>query len=70
VDYLSNTLVPTLPDGLGVEVFNSGALEELSTFGLTNKELEHVTYGVHTRPETFWRKTSLTIPISFKIGGL
>lgn len=59
VDYLSNTLVPTFPDGLDIEVLNSGVLEKLTTFGLTNKELEHVTYGVYTRPETFRLKNFL-----------
>ena len=53
VDYLSNTIEPTFPDGLDIEIVRQGILEKLATFNLENIELEHVTYGVHTRPETF-----------------
>jgi spore coat polysaccharide biosynthesis protein SpsF len=53
VDYLSNTLTPTFPDGLDIEIVRSGVLEKLSTFELESKEFEHVTYGVYNRPEIF-----------------
>ena len=53
VDYLSNTLVPTFPDGLDIEIVKHGVLGRLSTFHLELKELEHVTYGIYSRPETF-----------------
>jgi spore coat polysaccharide biosynthesis protein SpsF len=53
VEYLSNTLVPTFPDGLDIEIFNDGALQKLSRLNLTNEELEHVTYGIHSRPGIF-----------------
>lgn len=53
VDYLSNTLKPTFPDGLDIEIIKPGILQELATFKLEAKELEHVTYGVYTRPERF-----------------
>jgi spore coat polysaccharide biosynthesis protein SpsF len=52
-DYLSNTLEPTFPDGLDIEVIRQGVLERLATFTLEPKELEHVTYGVYKRPEVF-----------------
>jgi spore coat polysaccharide biosynthesis protein SpsF len=53
VDYLSNTLEPTFPDGLDIEIIKYGVLETLSTFSLGPKELEHVTYGIYSRPENF-----------------
>ena len=53
VDYLSNTLEPTFPDGLDIEIVKNGVLGKLSTFELEPKELEHVTYGIYTRPKTF-----------------
>ena len=53
VDYLSNTLEPTFPDGLDIEILKQGVLEKLATFELEEKELEHVTYGIYNRPEIF-----------------
>ncbi len=53
VDYLSNTLEPTFPDGLDIEIIKQGVLQNLTAYNLEPKELEHVTYGIYTRPETF-----------------
>jgi spore coat polysaccharide biosynthesis protein SpsF len=53
VDYLSNTLEPTFPDGLDVEIFKPTTIAQLMGFELEEKELEHVTYGVYTRPQMF-----------------
>jgi spore coat polysaccharide biosynthesis protein SpsF len=53
VDYASNTLNPTFPDGLDAEVFSANTLLSLGSFDLTQKELEHVTYGIYSRPEVF-----------------
>jgi spore coat polysaccharide biosynthesis protein SpsF len=53
VDYLSNTLIPTFPDGLDVEILKHGVLEKLTNFHLNQNEMEHVTYGVYKRPELF-----------------
>ncbi len=53
VDYFSNTLIPTFPDGLDVEILKHGVLEKLTNFQLEESELEHVTYGVYKRPEVF-----------------
>jgi spore coat polysaccharide biosynthesis protein SpsF len=47
VDYLSNTIVPTYPDGLDVEVFRSGAFLNLAKLDLTAAEKEHVTLAFH-----------------------
>jgi glutamate-1-semialdehyde aminotransferase/spore coat polysaccharide biosynthesis protein SpsF (cytidylyltransferase family) len=43
VDYCSNTLVPTFPDGMDVEVFRFKALEEAWQNALLQSDREHVT---------------------------
>jgi spore coat polysaccharide biosynthesis protein SpsF len=53
VDYLSNTLRPTFPDGLDIEIVKYGVLSQLSSLNLSTKEKEHVTYGIYNRPEQF-----------------
>lgn len=53
VHYLSNTLKPTFPDGLDIEILRPAALKLLVQYKLVEKELEHVTYGVYTRPHIF-----------------
>ena len=53
VDYLSNTLKPTFPDGLDIEIMKPSALAKLAGFSLEEMELEHVTYGLYTRPHIF-----------------
>jgi spore coat polysaccharide biosynthesis protein SpsF (cytidylyltransferase family) len=47
VDYLSNTIIPTYPDGLDVEVFRSGAFLNLANLDLTVAEKEHATLAFH-----------------------
>jgi len=47
IDYLSNTIIPTYPDGLDVEVFRSGAFLNLAKLNLTVAEEEHVTLAFH-----------------------
>ncbi len=53
VDYLSNTLELTFPDGLDVEILDSKVLGRLTAFVLDQKELEHVTSGIYKRPDDF-----------------
>jgi spore coat polysaccharide biosynthesis protein SpsF len=53
VEYLSNTLNPTFPDGLDVEIFSKKALLRLREFELSSDELEHVTLGIYKRPDIF-----------------
>lgn len=53
VDYLSNALYPTFPDGLDIEVFSKCALLKLRHLELGIDELEHVTLGIYRRPEIF-----------------
>jgi spore coat polysaccharide biosynthesis protein SpsF len=43
VDYTSNTLNPTFPDGIDVEVFKFSALQKAFTDALLTSEREHVT---------------------------
>ncbi len=42
-DYVSNTLLPTYPDGIDVEVFKFSALEKAHREAELTSELEHVT---------------------------
>jgi len=53
IDYLSNALEPTFPDGLDVEIVRTSALRELSTMVISSTEREHVTLGIYSRPEKF-----------------
>ena len=53
VDYASNTMVPTYPDGLDVEVVIAGALRSVAAESSDTHEHEHVTLGVYRRPEQF-----------------
>ena len=53
VDYLSNTLKPTYPDGLDVEVIKPSSLAKLAVFDLSETEREHVTLGIYSRPSIF-----------------
>ena len=43
VDYLSNTIVPSYPDGLDVEIFNFAVLQEVKKKAKTSEQKEHVT---------------------------
>lgn len=52
-DYASNTLTPTYPDGLDVEVVSASAMRELADLDLDQHEHEHVTLGIYRRPERF-----------------
>lgn len=52
-DYASNTLTPTYPDGLDVEIFSAAAMRELAKLDLDHHEREHVTLGIYRRPERF-----------------
>lgn len=53
VEYLSNTLQLTFPDGLDVEIIEPSALARLATFKLSDAEREHVTLGIYSRPMHF-----------------
>lgn len=52
-DYASNTLEPTFPDGLDVEVCSLAALETAWKEARLPSELEHVMPFIHRRPDRF-----------------
>ncbi|MGE5538267.1 MAG: cytidylyltransferase domain-containing protein [Gemmatimonas sp.] len=52
-DYGSNTLVPTYPDGLDVEVMRGAVLRQVAAEARTAAEREHVTLAIHRHPERF-----------------
>jgi len=52
-DYVSNTLQPTYPDGLDVEVMTAKALRQVASASSDLHEREHVTLGIYRRPEHF-----------------
>ncbi|MTB28168.1 MAG: spore coat protein [Actinobacteria bacterium] len=53
VDYLSNTMTPTFPDGLDVEVVKATVLRRVGTLSTDPAEREHVTLGVYRNPQDF-----------------
>ena len=53
IDYLSNALAPTFPDGLDIEIVSRSALIKLGEYPLTISEKEHVTLGLRNRPNEF-----------------
>ena len=62
-EYLSNSLVPSFPDGLDIEIISSKAISRLESLDLSKMELEHVTLGVYNRPELF-RVLNFSTPIN------
>ena len=52
-DYTSNTLSPTYPDGLDVEVMTKDCLVKIKNKAVTMTELEHVTYYCYSHQEEF-----------------
>jgi glutamate-1-semialdehyde 2,1-aminomutase len=51
LDYLSNTLEPTFPDGFDVEIFSKSALLQSANLALTEYEREHVTPVLKKDPQ-------------------
>ena len=52
-DYLSNTMTPTFPDGLDVEVVKAEVLRKVNAVTQDKPEREHVTLGVYRREDQF-----------------
>lgn len=52
-DYLSNTMAPTFPDGLDVEVVRADVLRAVAAEATDAPEREHVTLGVYRRDDRF-----------------
>lgn len=53
LDYLSNALNPSFPDGLDIEIVKTSALRRLDLMQLSEPEREHVTLGLYSRPKDF-----------------
>jgi spore coat polysaccharide biosynthesis protein SpsF len=53
VDYVSNTIRPTFPEGLDVEVFTFGALERAWSQATLSSDREHVTPYIWRHPSRF-----------------
>ena len=52
-DYTSNTIKPTYPDGLDVEVIKSSSLSDASLKAIRPYEREHVTYYIYQHPDIY-----------------
>ena len=52
-DYASNTMKPTYPDGLDVEVVKAQVLREVAAESTDPPEREHVTLGVYRRHDRY-----------------
>ncbi len=52
-DYASNTMRPTYPDGLDVEVVKAKVLRQVAAEATDPPEREHVTLGVYRRPDRY-----------------
>lgn len=52
-DYASNTMTPTYPDGLDVEVVKASVLQEIYETSTDKNEREHVTLGVYRQPDKY-----------------
>lgn len=61
-DYGSNTLKPTYPDGLDVEVVRHAVLRQIDREPRTAAEREHVTLAIHRHPERFRLHSVETVP--------
>jgi spore coat polysaccharide biosynthesis protein SpsF len=53
VDYCSNTMNPSYPEGLDVEVFTHSALAKAHREATLPSEMEHVTPYIYKHPKTF-----------------
>jgi spore coat polysaccharide biosynthesis protein SpsF (cytidylyltransferase family) len=53
VDYLSNTVVATYPDGLDAEFVKVSAFVEMSQLALSNAQREHVTLAIYQNSHLF-----------------
>lgn len=53
LDYLSNVLEPSYPDGLDIEIIKTSAIRRLSNYDLSPTEREHVTLGIYSRASQY-----------------
>ena len=78
VDYLSNTIVPTYPDGLDTEVFTFAALEKAALEANKPFDREHVTpylkkskdlqnYNILHSEDCSWARWTVDEPVDFEV---
>jgi spore coat polysaccharide biosynthesis protein SpsF len=53
LEYLSNTIELSYPDGLDIEIIAPGIFKKLLEFSLSKEEKEHVTLGIYSRKDKF-----------------
>ena len=53
LDYVSNTIKPTYPEGIDIEVFTFEALQRAFNLAVKKSHLEHVTPYIWNNPEEF-----------------
>ena len=53
LDYVSNTIRPTYPEGIDIEVFSFWALEKAYELAIKSSDLEHVTPYIWRHPKDF-----------------
>ena len=63
-DYTSNTLDPTYPDGLDIEIFKSNCLEQADQEAYSITDREHVTPFIYNNPHRF-KIYNFTSPFNF-----
>lgn len=59
VDYTSNTIIPSYPDGLDVEVIKRECLLDVNNKALKPYEREHVTYYIYSNKNLYLTKNIL-----------
>ena len=52
-EYLSNTIEPTFPDGLDIEIFTTEAFNKMLRLPLNDLDKEHVTPAIYKNPKIF-----------------
>jgi spore coat polysaccharide biosynthesis protein SpsF len=65
LDYVSNNIVSTYPDGFDVQVFLTKALRKSSSMASTREEREHVTMHIRQNPRIF-KTLNIVAPKPFR----
>jgi len=65
LDYVSNNIVASYPDGFDVQVFSTEALKRSSKAAITQAEREHVTMHIRQNPQIF-RTLNIIAPKPFR----
>jgi len=65
LDYVSNNIISTYPDGFDVQVFLTEALKKSSSMATTREEREHVTMHIRQNPQVF-KTLNIIAPKSYR----